>query len=479
MTLTLVSAEYGYNVYENGDGDEIIGTPLPVLVELTMWDDVDLHAAWLAAIAAHRALPHNGWYSNPNHVKWEAELRREVADEDAVEIVWCENCSAPIKGDEATAVDGDGWACQSCYESDYRSCDDCGTIVHYDRTHSTLSDEAVCTRCCDNSYSYCDECDGYYHDSSSEYHQHGGCDCAPPSTAVRMRNGDEVLTENERITVSLPAGVISDEGINSIATLVRGHAYSMTDTAAGELITEAMWELRNKWWNLSYEVPMMDARWQTKEGNFTKRLSKLAHKSQGLKFPPDLLTKVGNIARDNSQGSEIAVELTRDLNQSAEAFYHEDSCWWQSYSESRCSLKNNGGIGMRTFAGPYNEVTGRAWVMPLRQTETGRLVPTFDSLAANAYMVFNGYGDLSGYTPARVVAGMAGMTYRKISFDCSPMYVNGETGYLVSSEEICAKYATDGRLSIDADTHSNLYYREQSARLAAEVAEQARQLVNA
>jgi hypothetical protein len=175
-----------------------------------------------------------------------------------------------------------------------------------------------------------------------------------------------------------------------------------------------------------------------------------------------MLSQVGNIGRDNSTGVDFEIEMTRDLNQSAEDFYHEDSCWWQSYSESRCSLKSNGGIGMRTFKsnGFRDRVNGRAWIMPMRLDDNGDLQPTFDSLTPDAFVIFNGYGDLSGYTPARIVAHMAGMTYRKISFDCSPMYVNGNSAYLVTSEDIATKYATKGHLSIYTDSHSHLYHRE-------------------
>jgi hypothetical protein len=74
--------------------------------------------------------------------------------------------------------------------------------------------------------------------------------------------------------------------------------------------------------------------------------------------------------------------------------------------------------------------------------------------------VFNGYGDLSGYVPARIVAHMAGMTYRKIGFDCSPMYVNNNSGYLVASEEIAERYAKAGALHLYTDTHSRLHASE-------------------
>ena len=332
-------------------------------------------------------------------------------------------------------------------------------------SHHAISDEYACGRCSDN-YSYCEECDGYYHGYGADQHNHGGCDCEAPTLAVAMRNGESTLAADERIAVSLPAGVISEEGIDSICRLIRNHGRQTIDATTGDT-TEY-----HKWWDVSLAVNNLDTRWQTKEGNFTKRLSKLAHKTQALKVPAELLTKIGNVARDNADGAEFQVELTRNLNMSAEDFYHEDSCWWQSYSESRCALKSNGGIGMRTFSGHdgfHPRVQGRAWIMPLRLNDQGYLVATFDAQTADAYMVFNGYGDLEGYTPARVVAGMVGMTYRKIGFTCDPMYVNGSSGYLVAPEELADRYAKSERLGLDVAIHSSLYHTEQSSRELATV----------
>jgi len=86
----------------------------------------------------------------------------------------------------------------------------------------------------------------------------------------------------------------------------------------------------------------------------------------------------------------------------------------------------------------------------------------FDTMTPDAFIVFNGYGDLSGYGPARIMAHMAGMTYRKVAFTCTPMYVNGEQGYLVAPEALAEKY-TDGRLSLTVPQHADLYDTEINA----------------
>jgi hypothetical protein len=172
------------------------------------------------------------------------------------------------------------------------------------------------------------------------------------------------------------------------------------------------------------------------------------------------MSQVGNIARNHSTAVDVQIDVTRDLNQSPEAFYHDGSCWFTDYAgSSRCALKTNGGYGLRSF-GTYS-VSGRAWVMPLRQDESGELVPTFETQTPDAFVVFNGYGDLSGYTAPRIVAHMAGMTYRKVGFDCDPMYINAG-GYIVAPEEIAKKY-TDGSLSLSVHQHARLFDREQLA----------------
>lgn len=480
MALTLISVEDGYAVYEDEYGEQVLlAGQGPIFRQVIRWGDFDLAEAWRDALADHRQI-HTRWWSKPNRDAFVESLADKILDHESIDVVWCESCEEPLRTESAESIGNGSHACESCFEDNYRSCDDCGSVRHFDDMYY-VGDSYVCEGCINSNYSHCDECDTYYHHDYSSDHRHGGCDCDPPTLAVQMRHGEATLTEDDRVTISLPSGMISEEAMRSIVRLVQNHANDIY-TAVYQSLYEEVLEAggnpysiyenkdlqaadaeRNKWWNFAPEVFRMDPNWQTREGNFTKRLSKLAHKSQGLKVAPDLLTKIGNIARENSVGSDYEVEMTRDLNLPAENFYHEDSCWWQSYSESRCALKNNGGIGMRTF-NDYGSVSGRAWVMPLRLVEGDRLEPTFDGLAPDAFMVFNGYGDLSGYTPARLVAQMAGMTYRKVGFDANPMYVNNNNGYLVTSEEIASKYPAGSHVSLTTPTHGNLYHTEQAAR---------------
>lgn len=413
----------------------------------------------------------------------------EDVTEEATELVSCASCSDQHDADDLSTTD-DGEMCVSCRE-DYFSCEDCNSTPHIDRMNSVRDGDHmvcdsclgrdyfqcegcegwhhlydrnglvdggyVCEGCTDYHYYYCEDCDGYYHEYDSGDHEHGDeCDCESPHGArsFTIRNdGESPLANDTRATVTLPAGIISSEGMSTIARYLREQAYGLDDM-----------ELRNKLYDLSYRVDEVGTTWQTREGNFTKRLSRFAYKNFGLKLTPDMVSRVGCIGSDHSTAVDFALETTRNLNLSAEEFGHEDSCWWQSYYESRCTLKSNGGFGLRTFKNGW--VNGRAWVMPLRADLNGGLTPTFDTVTPDAFIVFNGYGDLSGYAPARIMAHMAGMTYRKVAFHCSPMYVNNESGYLVAPEELASKY-TDGTLDIRTTPHSNLFEAERASAAAA------------
>ena len=278
----------------------------------------------------------------------------------------------------------------------------------------------------------CEDCGG----SSCQYDD---CCTSPQQNFTVHNDGCEPLANDTRVTITLPAGAISADGLQAIRDYLR---------------------LQEGLRNLSYDLEYLGNEWQTRTGNYAKRLSRHAYKTHGVKLSQEVMSQVGNIARNHSTAVDVQIDVTRDLNQSPEAFYHDGSCWFTDYAgSSRCALKTNGGYGLRSF-GTYS-VSGRAWVMPLRQDENDELAPTFETQTPDAFVVFNGYGDLSGYTAPRIVAHMAGMTYRKVGFDCDPMYINAG-GYIVAPEEIAKKY-TDGSLSLSVQQHARLFDREQLA----------------
>lgn len=291
-------------------------------------------------------------------------------------------------------------------------------------------------------YVYCEECGEAVYDPYGEHAEvhrddcGGGC-CESPQLAFTIRNdgSDAPLPNDTRITVTLPAGVISDAGIKEIARYLHRAGHS----------------------DVAYSLEHVGREWQTRQGNYPKRLSRFAYQQYGAKLMPETMSAVGTIARDHSNAVSVTVEISRDLNQSAAYWYHEDSCYWGGYYESRCALKTNGAFGIRSFD-QYGIVSGRVWVMPLKQDAAGRMSPTFDTMSPDAFIVFNGYGDMGGYAGARLMAHMAGWTYRKIRFDCDPMYINAG-GYLVAPEHIAEPY-TDGSLRLSVPQHSSLYESE-------------------
>lgn len=364
-------------------------------------------------------------------------LREIVCDPDEIEHVqFCDNCGRPEWDEDLNpAQAGEVSICDSCL-SEWPACDRCDDRFPRGELHETLHDTDVCEHCRDNYYSYCEDCDGYYGDNSDHYHDDDECGCESPQTDFAIRNdGDGPLASDTHAVITLAAGVISDTGLRALRDYLN----------------------RQELWGLASDLEPLGNQWQTKGSNYAKRLSRHAYQAHQVKLTPDVLSGAGTIARDHSNQVSVRIAVTRDLNMDAEAFWHSGSCWWGSYSESRCALKTNGGFGLRSFDSS-GEVSGRAWVMPLKLGADRHLVPTFETLAPDAFVIFNGYGDLDGYAAPRIIAHMAGWTYRKIAFDCEPMYINAG-GYLVAAEEIAAPY-TDGSLSLEASQHARLFYTE-------------------
>jgi hypothetical protein len=269
--------------------------------------------------------------------------------------------------------------------------------------------------------------------------------CTSPQLEFSVRNDGRPPLENDtQATISLPGGAIATEGLREIRYLLRnwyeGDTFPLT--------------------RLSSELAPLGDQWQTPAGNFTKRLSHYAYKNYAIKLPPEAVSQVGCLARNYStEAADWTIDITRNLNLDPADFYHEDSCWWTSYSDSRCALKTNGGLALRSFS-RHGRVSGRAWVMPLRQ-ENGKLYPTFNTTSPAAFVTFNGYGSLAGYAAPRIMGYVTGWTYRKIGFECPPMCVNAG-GILVAPEEITELYARKELFLASVDRHASLFQDEQA-----------------
>jgi hypothetical protein len=395
-------------------------------------------------------------------------LAQQVIQSDLDEVSWCRDCEVLVIEPERVGPD-DFEVCEYCF-NEYLHCDDCDTLRRY-VDYIDAYDMSVCEQCRDENWQWCDHCEHYYqHGDEGDHAYHSTCnrgrgaDCVSPKLEFVVRNESGTLRQDEVITVSLPSGEITEVGIAEISSLIRQHGNAVYYEASEDDRNRRYAELSSqndaeyqRIWNLSARLEPLGIEWQNRQGNYTKRLQRHAYKEYALKLPSDLIQQVGNLGREHSGGSDYQVAFTRDLNQPAREFFHEDSCWWgQSYGASRCALKSNGGYGMRSYDNDGN-VQGRAWVLPLRDNDDEWL-PTFETESPDAMVVFNGYGNLGGYIPARILAHLYGWTYRKIHFGAEPMYINAG-GYLIASEEVAAPL-TDGALSLVLDTHSALYDTE-------------------
>lgn len=353
--------------------------------------------------------------------------------------VLCAKCEEPAWSYDCED-DVNGWsACQGCRD-DISTCSQCGDWSIDDYFLSWCGDYSYCESCRDRYLHWCEECDRYYHDDDAEYHRHRGCECQPSSIPLRFEipaNSHGTIKDDERLLVELPTGFITDEALEAALNLMWVEQFRQLWMDAGHpylFFAESGVVTHGELYEALYS---MDRNWQTREGNFTRRLSKMLHTRFNTKLDPGLLSRVGSTIRQHTSNSNRwYVEFTRELNDDAAAFYHEDSCWWGSEGQSRCALKHWGGLGMRCYSTEEQErrmPDGRAWVQPLNEN----LQPTMDVLGAHAYLVYNGYGDLSGYTAARLVAYLASRTYRKISLSIYHQYVNGSSGFLIADQATC------------------------------------------
>lgn len=390
------------------------------------------------------------------HDEWEQWGEQDDVDFiDAVntaigdEVTNCDECATLVWVDESTEIEGVGWVCDASCLDNYTRCDDCHAYVDSDTTTEVARGNDVCESCIDSYYrceacdyyvsdatyvsgsyycdsdclyehnTYCEECEEWYPNDDNHGSEHD-CECeAPRKRFTFPANGHGFIAQDERLLVELPKGTIDDEGMQNITRML------------DRLVNSPTYRV-----DVSALVAEVGPLWQARRGNFTRRLSAMFYKA-GIKLEPDTLTAVGNLARQHSgQANAWHIEVTRDLNQPAEAFYHEGSCWWQSYSYSRCALKNWGGIGLRSYeseGAAQHYPSGRAWIQPLNE----ELRATHDAADAHAYVVYNGYGEMAGYVPVRIVAYLTGKTYKRIEFSAGDQYVNGNVGYLIADDATC------------------------------------------
>jgi formylmethanofuran dehydrogenase subunit E len=124
------------------------------------------------------------------------EALENLDDDDADDVITCDNCGVVIEDDDEIheTPDGDTY-CEDCFNENYKVCDGCGEVIDADYAFYT-NYECLCQSCFDESYFYCDHCgdvteledrietpDGWY------------CDyCAEKKGWTKCENCDEVIS---------------------------------------------------------------------------------------------------------------------------------------------------------------------------------------------------------------------------------------------------------------------------------------------
>ncbi len=236
-----------------------------------------------------------------------------------------------------------------------------------------------------------------------------------------------VLTLDQRFTLSMPEGTISDTGQELISALI-----------ASQKIREDAWKALNPDIDFHYLQPLPnDWNWVwvvTRKadfvGTFAKRVSKYYHVAQGLKCPAEFIQEIGNIARSHSSDAmSYDFEFVARIDWEAGAFGDDGSCWWGEYEEARSLLIDNGGRAVRFYRDGAG--IGRAWMAPYNET---------------LYILFNGYGFVGDSTLviARIVAEFLGLSYKRIELENHNglMFINNDTGYLIGPHDMIAPVDT-------------------------------------
>lgn len=406
--------------------------------------DVGLRALWT---------DHMNRTFNPTWATFVHSVELVTSAKEAARVRRCLGCRYPHdqaqmhEDPENRAV----WACEACWVRFFAVCYDCEQRRRNMTT--TIYGHSVCQVCMENTYTFCRNCNGLFRKGEEADHRHGadGCCVSPALEFVFPLFSGESITNDERVEVEVEAGKLSPTGEQEVVRILGRHARALGDIYVQDGRPRKMYTLANA-------VPRLVSRdVKGKDGTYTTRLKKAAYKEFGLKIDPNVLTSIGNVVSRNSLGGSYAVELTRDLNLPPAEFANTGSCFWTEHAKSRCQLKTNGGMGLRSFDG--KKVTGRAWVYALKAEVDGRLRPTFDT-DTGIFLTYNGYGRLADLAAPQVIQAMVGSeTYARVRLNDGSIYMNTGTACLVGPSAVVEKFVGHGLL-LTMDEHSNLYTTE-------------------
>ena len=261
----------------------------------------------------------------------------------------------------------------------------------------------------------------------------------------------------EKITITLPVNMISDDGI----------------------------KIFNEWIdakNLPETPPGWDWIWVAKNGpyvgTFPKRYSNYVYKYCGIRMSPSDLSNMGNmIAAHTSKTSEYIIDFTDSFDWEAGDFGDGGSCFWEhSRKGVRTAIYNAGGIAIRFWkqykpfeeeacsdcaeVKRYNRRSTSRCNKCFRKAYSNKLVKELSKKYGGMYgyarawflpyirnsqdrgVVFNGYSSGGAHTEiqtlgiVRVISHFLGLSYKKVDFynserDGGFVYINNGIGYLL------------------------------------------------
>lgn len=393
------------------------------------------------------------------------ELFNNVIDTPALEILFCARCGAIVFDTDAHQVGDDGAdsVCQNCIGY-YFECEKCGVQRDNNGAVTINGFGAVCQICMENDRvqaSPCARCSNYflhenmvYDDNTEEYlcHDHAHRSICLPNNLdfefPALCTPQKSVREDEIIPITVGHGDVSEEGLSEIINMIY-HKTAGKWAHGGINVREIK------------DEDVLAREWQTKEGNFPKRLAKHLLVEHSFKLVEDFMADIGAVAKRHAgaPGTHF-LSITRNLNLRASDFLHEGSCWWGSESSSRCEFKAWNGFGLRTWSTPEDDghPVSRAWLVPLNISTQVARVDRYNRekagghadrdnnqdtlyfsathvLPADAYVLFNAYGPIEQLPYARMIAGMVGKSYRKIHLGAE-MYINAG-GVLIAEQSIC------------------------------------------
>ena len=186
-------------------------------------------------------------------------------------------------------------------------------------------------------------------------------------------------------------------------------------------IRRFLWTAKGEW---SDQVPYLslpdtfDFTWKTEDGKLPKRIARYYYQTYNIKLTPDVLSEIGNIARDHSQdGETYTFEFVDEFNWQAGDFGDWGSCFFGGRRSALVTLRENGAWAI-CFYDENGKGKARAWL--------------FDR---DTYLiVFNGYGFTNSSTLriAKILAAFKGQSYKYVMLRGGGIvYINNAAGYIV------------------------------------------------